>query len=109
MQFFIYQQDKVNTRVDVRSYPTPLQDFGPLQTLVDKDRMLGLVWGGDLHFGVDIVQVPFEGVTLQTLPNSNPLTDVTIVTVPQLRAQDKVLLLMYAHICIRLIFNYYIY
>lgn len=91
----------------MRTYPTPLQDFGSLQTLVDKDRMLRLVWGGDLHFRVDIVQVPFEGMTLQPLANSDPLADVTVVTVPQLRAQGKVLLLMYTYTIE--IFNYHIY
>ncbi len=93
----------------MRSYPTPLQDFGSLQTLVDKDRLMGLVWGGDLHFRIDIVQIPFEGMTLQPLPNSNPLTDVTIVTVPQLRAQGKVLLLMNIYTYAIEIFNYCIY
>lgn len=93
--------DKVSIRVNVRSYPTPLQDFGSLQTLVDEDRLLGLPWGGNLHFRVDSFQVPFKRVTLQPLPNSDPLADVPIVTVPQLRAQGKVLLLMDTHICNR--------
>lgn len=62
--FIDHQRYKISIRVNMRSYPTPLQDFGSLQTLVDEDRLLGLVWGGNLHFRVDIVQVPFKGVTL---------------------------------------------
>lgn len=80
-----------------RSYPTTLQDFGSLQTLVNEDRLLGFVWGGNLHLGVNIVQIPFERVTLQPLPNGDSLADVSVVTVPQFRTQGKVLLLMYTH------------
>lgn len=76
-------------------YPSPLQDLGPPQALVEKGRLLALAAGfRRLHLWVHMVQVPLEGVTPQPLPHGQPLTDVAIAMGPQLWAQGKVLFLI---------------
>lgn len=59
-------------------YLSSLQNVGSFQTLVDEQRLQLLVAIGDgLHLGVDGVQIPAEGVTLQPSPQLHPLADVT--------------------------------
>lgn len=66
-----------------------------MEALVDEHRLLGLVVGrGNLHLGVDGVQVPLERATLQPLAHRLPLADVTVGAFPELRPQVEVLLLI---------------
>lgn len=75
-------------------YPSSLQDFGPLQALVDEQRLLLVAVGGGLHLRVDRVQIPAERVALQPLPQRHALADVAVTPVAQLWTQREILLLI---------------
>lgn len=59
-------------------YPSSLQHFGASQALVDEEWRLLVAVGQNLHLGVDRVQVPAKGVTLQAFPQCHALTNVSV-------------------------------
>ena len=52
---------------------------------------------GEGKLGVDVLQVPLEGLAVEPLPDGQPVADVPIISVPHIRSLGVVVFFVFIH------------